>query len=193
MFIASSTKEHYNDLIHSLNLLPSAVFVEKGFNTPAEKAEARKLMGNVPIYFLSQRRYYDIIQTVIGLNESVTKCVYNWTVEKGISEWVYHINSLDNYIRNVNNEFYADTPGEYVIDKDAKFSIQIGSKRILEINVTTELHDIHIILEQDNQAQITHKQTGNIIEMKRERQDCLNDQIKDIVANITNITKLERL
>jgi hypothetical protein len=168
------------------------IFIEKGFLNQEEKSQAKKLVGDTPTYILSQYRYSDAVNSVVDLQETIISCRYNWTVDSGhISEWAYHILSIDNYLKNTNNQLYIQEQGEYDIDQISSISIQRANVRSLEIEVTTDQHDIHITLGKNNKVVIKNKQTNNIINLEYEQEDCLGKQIKDVINS--NIKKLERL
>jgi hypothetical protein len=192
VFIASSTKDHFRDLEYSLKLKPSKIFIEKGFLNQEEKEMAQQLVGNIPTYILSQYRYSDAVNSVINLNQSVISCRYNWAVDSdNISEWAYHILSIDNYLKNTNNQLYIQEPGEYNIDQISSVSIQRADKRSLLIELETDQHNIHIDLGKNNKISITNKQTDDIFNLDCEQEDCLGKQIKSVINSDTTI--LERL
>lgn len=187
MFIASSTDNHYADLMQSLTLNPTVVFIEKGFKDNKQKEQARTLIKDIPVYILSQYRYSDVFNCLLSLHDNITRCYYDWTIEKGnISEWGHHIISIDNYIKKTNNFQDIEVPGEYTLDHISTFSINYGKERKLKIEITTNRHQVIIYLGK----------TSNIIEIGETilefNEDCLEKQLLDILHNIKN-TKLERL
>lgn len=192
VLIASATKDHYRDLEYSLKLKPSKIFIEKGFSNQEEKEKAKKLIGNVPTYFLSQYRYSNAIGTVVNLQTPITSCRYVWNIDSGlISEWAYHILSIDNYLKKANNRLYIHEPGEYDIDQISSISIQWSNERSLSIELETDQHNIHIDLGKNNKVSIKNKQTDDIFNLEYEQEDCLEKQIKDVINSDTTI--LERL
>jgi hypothetical protein len=192
VFIASATKDHYQDLEYSLKLKPSKIFIEKGFSNQEEKEKAKSIVGNIPTYILSQYRYSDAINAVVNLKETITACRFTWTIDSGdISEWAYHILSIDNYLKKTNNQLYIKEPGEYNIDQVSYVSIQRASERSLNIDITTDQYTIHINLGKNNIVNITNKETNEIFNLEYEQEDCLGKQIKNIINSDTTI--LERL
>ena len=192
VFIASATKDHYQDLEYSLKLKPSRIFIEKGFLNQEEKEKAKNIIGNVPTYILSQYRYSDAIRAVVNLQTPVTSCRYVWNIDSGvISEWAYHILSIDNYLKKASNQLYIQEPGEYNIDQISSVSIQRADKRSLLIELETDQHYIHIDLGKNNKVSIKNKQTDDIFDLEYEQEDCLGKQIKDVINSDTTI--LERL
>jgi hypothetical protein len=192
VFIASSTQDHYQDLEYSLKLNPSKIFIEKGFANREEKEQARSIIGNVPTYILSQYRYSEVIKAVVNLQCPIISCRYIWNIDSGlISEWAYHILSIDNYLKKASNQLYIQEPGEYNIDQISSVSIQRTDKRSLLIELETDQHNIHIDLGKNNKISITNKQTDDIFNLDYEQEDCLGKQIKDVINS--NTTILERL
>ena len=192
VFVASSTKDHLRDLEYSLKLKPSKIFIEKGFSNQKEKEQARQLIGNTPTYILSQYRYSDAIKTVVNLKEDIISCRYKWDIEKGdISEWAYHILSIDNYLKDANNQLYVNEPGEYKLDQVSYFSIQQAIERSLRIEIETEQHDIAINLGRDNKVDLKNKKTEELFNLIYEQEDCLGKQIRSVINSDTTI--LERL
>lgn len=192
VFIASSTQDHYRDLEYSLKLNPSKIFIEKGFANREEKEQARSIIGNIPTYILSQYRYSEVIKAVVNLKRPIISCRYIWNIDSGlISEWTYHILSIDNYLKKANNQLYIQEPGEYNIDQISSVSIHGTDKRSLLIELETDQHNIHIDLGKNNKISITTKQTDDIFNLDYEQEDCLEKQIRDVINS--NTTILERL
>jgi hypothetical protein len=192
VFIASATKDHYRDLEYSLKLKPSKIFIEKGFLNQEEKEKAKQLVGNIPTYILSQYRYSDAIKTVADLKDDIKSCRYIWSIEKGeISEWAYHILSIDNYLKNTNNQLYIKDQGDYNIDSISHVSIKKSTKRSLVIELTTDHYDIHINLGNNNKVDIKNRETDELFNLTYEQEDCLGKQINSVINSDTTI--LERL
>jgi hypothetical protein len=184
VFIASSTNNHYADFVQSLTLNPKIIFIEKGFKNTLQKEQARLLTKDIPVYILSQYRYSNVFDHMVG---NIIKCYYEWTIEKGeISEWAYHIISIDNYIKKTNNQLDIVLPGNYILDSISECSIQFGNERKLKIYITTDTHQFNIVLGKTSNSIYNGKTTLEFNE------DCLGKQITDILDNIKN-TKLERL
>ena len=153
---------------------------------------AKKIIGNIPTYILSQYRFSDAIKTVVNLQDTITSCRYTWIIDSGdISEWAYHILSIDNYLKKTNNQLYIQEPGEYNIDQISYASIHRGSERSLKIEVTTDQYNIHVTLGKNNTVAITNKETNDNFNLEYEQEDCLGKQIKSVINSDTTI--LERL
>lgn len=192
IFIASATCDHYQDLEYSLKLHPSKIFIEKGFSNQEEREKAKTLVGNIPTYILSQYRYSAAISCVVDLQETITACRYTLNVDAGsISEWAYHILSIDNYLKNTNNQLYIQELGEYNIDQISSILIQRSTERSFGIEITTDQYDIIVNLGKNNTVAIKNKQTDEVFNLEYKQEDCLGKQIKDIINLDTS--KLERL
>jgi len=168
------------------------IFIEKGFVNQEEKKKAKSIIGDVPTYILSQYRYSETIDSVINLGEKITSCKYSWNVDSdNISEWAYHILSIDNYLKKSNNQLYVQEPGEYEIDQISSMLIQGSNQRNLKIEVVTDQYDIKIELGKNNKIAIKNKERDDSFNLEYKQEDCLGKQIKSI-ANL-DTTKLERL
>jgi hypothetical protein len=179
VFIASKTVDHRNDLLHCLNLEPNAVYVEKGFSS----AEERLVNTSVPVFIMSQYRFSEVFTK---LNGKIVECIYDWTIDRSnISEWAYHIISIDNYIRQLHNQVYIKEAGEYTIDNVSKLTIGVGDTRKLNIKIRTETTEANIDLGRTNSIRINNEY------FEYPDEDCLSKQIAKIFADETEI--LERL
>jgi hypothetical protein len=189
IFIASSTTDHYKDLVKSISLNPSVIFVEKGFANCEQKQQAKSIVNNIPVYILSQYRYSEVFDYLLSLNDKINKCYYNWTIEKGkISEWAHHIISIDNYIKKTDNQLDITLPGKYVLDDISECYINFGEERSLRIDIVTDNYQFNILL-----GKTSNKIHADIENTTLEfNEDCLKNEIDDVLHNITN-TKLERL
>lgn len=119
-------------------------------------------------------------------------CRYIWSIDKGdISEWAYHILSIDNYLKNTNNQLYIKEQGEYDIDQISHVSIKKTTERFLNIELTTDHYDIHINLGNNNKVDIKNRETDEMFNLTYEQEDCLGKQIKSVINSDTTI--LERL
>ncbi len=136
VYIASATDKHLSDLKDCLELRPSKIYVEKGFSNSAEKQEASVIVKGIPTHILSQHRYSIIFdQLTSGLDvDKIIKCNYNWGIEQdNVSEYLYHIASLDSYLKNKNVEIYHNEYGEYIIDDVSTVNTSKRFQRKLKI------------------------------------------------------------
>jgi hypothetical protein len=194
VFIASATKDHFADLTHCSMFYPSIVFVEKGFASSEEKEKAIEWSRkrNVPIYILSQYRYSKILDVIEPFKNDIVSILHDWTLDKGlISEWIHHIISIDNYIKNSKNEFYASNSGSYIIDNIS--SIRIGFSPIRDLKTIIKTKDETIVLKFGLTNSVHIKSTLGVDAYSCfENEDCLTSQLKDIITNTENL-RLERL
>lgn len=158
VIIASSTKQHLEDLKLCLNLQPSEIYVEKGFVNNEEYNAAKILAKDIPIFFLSQYRYSAVFKFLKEYKRisNFTQIDYNWDVEKGdISEWVYHIISIDNFLKNTNNRIYVQDEGTYRIDNKSDFVIKRSENRNLKIYLQSDSYNLKISLGKNNIMEIS--------------------------------------
>lgn len=180
VFIASETKNHFSDFKNALKTNPSIIYVEKGFSTNLDYINAKKLAGEIPVYILNQYRYSKVFDTLKENVSHYKRCVYDWKVDSSISEWVYHIASIDNYIRNKNNLFLTDEPNTYNIDHISSFKIDKSNTRNLKILVVTFGKEIEISLGETNI--ISFKNTNGIEYFEfYDQEDCLGKMIQGIM------------
>jgi L-alanine-DL-glutamate epimerase-like enolase superfamily enzyme len=122
VFIASATKDHFVDMVHSKMFDPSIIFVEKGFINAEEKASATSWAADrkKPVYILSQYRYSKVLEILESFKDDIISILHDWTIDKGtISEWGYHIVSIDNYIKLsslINRSVYGNTGAKSAIN-----------------------------------------------------------------------------
>ena len=179
VFIASKTVDHYNDLIHCLKLNPTVVYIEKGMSSSNE----RLINVTVPVFILSQYRFSEVFSKLKG---QIISCVYDWTIDRNnVSDWAYHIISIDNYIKKLNNQLYIKEEGEYTIDNVSTLTIRVGNTRHLNIKIKTDILEADIQLGKTNSIQINNEH------FEFADEDCLSKQIAKIVVN--EIEVLERL
>lgn len=191
VFIASETRNHFDDFVDCLNHDPSAVYIEKGFCSQQEKNQARELAGDIPVYFLSQYRFSKVFDKFLMYNETICGIKYTWQVElHSAQEWLYHIVSLDNYIKNSSNSFYVKDYGTYEIDSISQFSILKSPTRSCKIEIETTNINYEIELGKNNRLYYsTPKDFHYMIDETNE--DCLGAEITSILNG--NKEKLERL
>lgn len=196
IYIASATGNHLNDLKDCLELLPSEIYVEKGFSNSVEKQEASALVKGIPTHILSQHRYSVIFdQLISGLDvDKIIKCNYNWGIERDtVSEYLYHIASLDSYIKNKNVEIYHNECGEYIIDDISTVNISKQFQRRLKIQIETELYaGEFIITKAMNSMTMKSKRDKQKIIMSSMGEDTVSKMINEIVSNEKKL-RLERL
>jgi len=192
VIIASATKQHLDDVKLCLDLNPSRIYVEKGFYTVEEYALAKELVGDIPLYILSQYRYSAIFKFLEfkGIDK-FNQIDYNWEIEKGeISEWCYHIISLNNFLRKNNNRMIVREEGTYRIDESSDFVIKRSENRNLVIYLQTDSYEIKITLGKSNILEYTEDKDNRKIEFQNE--DCLLKQLQEIFI-FKNNKVLERL
>jgi hypothetical protein len=196
IYIASATDKHLDDLKDCLELQPTKIYVEKGFLSSAEKQEASALVKSIPTYILSQHRYSIIFdQLTSGLDvDKVIKCTYNWGIERNtVSEYLYHIASLDSYLKNKNVEIYHNEYGEYIIDDISTVNISKQFQRRLKIQIETELYTGEFIITKAmNSMTMKSKRDKQKIILSSRGEDTVSKMINEIVSNEKKI-RLERL
>ena len=196
VYIASATDKHLSDLKDCLKLLPSEIYVEKGFSNSVEKQEASALVKGIPTHILSQHRYSIIFDQIIsGLDvDKIIKCNYNWGIERDtVSEYLYHIASLDSYLKNKNIEIYHNECGEYIIDDISAVNISKQFKRRLKIQIETELYiGEFIITKAVNSMTMKSKRDKQKIIISSMSEDTVSKMISEIVSNEKKL-RLERL
>jgi hypothetical protein len=194
VFIASATKDHLADIIHSSRFNPNIIFVEKGFSDAKEKLAAKdwSVSKRIPIFILSQYRYSKVFDILEPFKENIISILHDWTIEKGlISEWIPHIMSIDNYIKGSDNQFYVSNAGSYLIDKISSFRIKHGEMRELKTIVKTADETIVLTFGANNSIHIKSKHGVDAFSTF-ENEDCITSQLKDIIINTENL-RLERL
>ena len=196
IYIASATDKHLSDLKDCLELQPTKIYVEKGFSNNAEKQEASKLVKGIPTHILSQHRYSIIFeQLTSGLDvDKIIKCTYNWGIERDtVSEYLYHIASLDSYLKNKNVEIYHNEYGEYIIDDISTVNISKQFQRRLKIQIETELYTGEFIITKAmNSMTMKSKRDKQKIIMSSHGEDTVSKMINEIVSNEKKL-RLERL
>jgi len=193
IFIASSTKNHFQDFLSSSIMDPTAIFVEKGFVTEDEKTAAKIWQPDIPKFILCQYRYSKVFDILESYKDNITRISYNWEVNNSsIEEWCPHIISIDNFIRNKNNSLYLTSPGYHKIDNVSNIKFKYGDNRHLRIYIETREEDIFIDLGTNNIIEIIRKKDKLTARSEFTKEDVLQLQLEDIITNLEN-TKLERL
>lgn len=194
IFIASATKDHLADVIHSSKFNPNVIFVEKGFVSAEEKAAAKdwSTSKRIPIYILSQYRYSKVFDILEPFKNNIISILHDWTIDKGlISEWIPHIISIDNYIKGLNNQFYISDTGSYLIDNISSVRISQGKTRELKTIIKTMDETIVLTFGTTNNIHIKSKHGVDAFS-GFQNEDCITSQLKDIIINTENL-RLERL
>jgi len=187
VFIASKTRNHFDDFVDCLNHNPSAVYIEKGFSSHEQRAKAKTLAGNIPVYFLSQYRFSEVIAKFKTYQDTIIDIKYNWQVEQHhAQEWLYHIVSLDNYIKGTDNFLYVDDYGQYNLDGISQVNIVKSTERSTTIEIDTDSTSYKCTLGNNNSLI-----KGVLIVTAIDNEDCLGKQITSILNNKRE--KLERL
>jgi hypothetical protein len=151
-----------------------------------EKQEASALVKDIPTYILSQHRYSIIFdQLTSGLDvDKIIKCNYNWGIERNtVSEYLYHIASLDSYLKNKNVEIYHNEYGEYIIDDISTVNISKQFQRRLKIQIETELYTGEFI--------ITKAMNSMTMKSKRDKQQAYRVSGGVIVVHGKNTQDLQ--
>lgn len=192
VIIASSTKQHLEDVKLCLDLNPSEIYVEKGFYTIEEYNRAKEFVGNIPLYILSQYRHSAVFKflEMKGIDD-YNQIDYNWEIEKGeISEWTYHIISLDNFLQKRNTRMIVQDEGTYRIDESSGFVIKRSEERNLIIYLQADSEEIVITLGKHNILE--YSEDGDIRKIEFQNEDCLFKQLREIFI-FKNNKVLERL
>jgi len=190
--IASSTKEHLNDLMLCLKTNPKNIFIEKGLDTPIDNHLKLKLI-NSNIFILNQYRFSEVMRILkkFDLNKIVS-IKYSLMIDSdNVSEWVPHILSIDNFIRNKENTTFIHRFGIYSIDKNV--SLKICKKKIRKITAYIDTTSFNFIINfgKDNSLSIYSKRKNRIKNLSFLDEDCLKKQIFHIFNDKTiNLQKL---
>jgi hypothetical protein len=195
VFIASATQSHLSDLKHCLDLRPTKIFVEKGFSNAEERKQATQLVGNIPSYVLSQHRYSSIFDLFISSQDvnQVYKCTYTWKIENdNVSEFLYHISSLDGYLRKKQTEIYNSNFGNYNIDDISSYNIVESPYRILKIQIQSRLYDATFKIGAYNNVVMKQKDSKQKIVMTSYSEDNLGKMIYNVLEKNSKI-RLERI
>lgn len=184
VFVASDTSSHFNDLKLSLELNPSKIFIEKGFSNEEEYAAAKQF--NIPFYILSQYRYSKIFQAInINNIESIN---HSWEIDKSSKkEWLYHLISIDNFLKNKDTIFFTNTYEKFRIDYISQGSIKTTATRNLKTTIKTKSSTIELQFGIDNKVLIDNK-----IHLECFKEDCLEEQLKCILL-YNNTSKLQKV
>jgi len=189
IFIASKTTSHFGDFLESLTYNPSLIFVEKGFSTQQEIDIAKTMSQGVPVYFLSQYRFSKVINEFINLKLGIKSIHYDWQVENhAAQEWLYHIISIDNYMKQTNNTLFINDYGNYELDKISTINIEKNIQRSCKIFLNTKDDQQYVI--EIGKKSILMADSSILLEVENE--DCLSYQLQEILIK-KDTTRLERL
>ena len=195
VFIASKTDDHILDLSHCMKLSPSVIYVEKGFSSVLEMRDAKEIIGKTPTFLMCQHRYnslFDRITSTFDVDK-VLNINYNWIIERDtVSEFLYHIASIDGFLRKTKTQIYRSDFGNFDIDENSKVNIVKGIGRILTIKLETGLYNAEFILSNYSYLTLENKQTKHTHILSAHGEDTLGKMICDILENPYK-NKLERL
>lgn len=195
VFIASKTDDHILDLAHCMKLSPSRIYVEKGFSSVLEMRDAKEIVGKVPTSIMCQHRYnslFDRITSTFDVDK-VININYNWIIERdSVSEYLYHIASIDGFLRQTKTQIYRNDFGSFDIDENSSVTIKKGIGRILTIKLETSLYEAELIIATYSYLTLKNKQTKHTHILSTHGEDTLGKMIYDIAAN-PHKNKLERL
>jgi hypothetical protein len=195
VFISSATESHLEDLKQCLSLYPSKIFVEKGFSNNDERQIAKELVGNIPTYILSQHRYSTIFDSFMGSQDvnQITKCTYTWKIERDtVSDYLYHLASIDGYIKKKQIEIYNNEYGKYNIDNISSYSVIKSPYRLFKIHIQSSLYDATFKIGKYNNMVMIPRGTEQKIIMTTYGEDTVGKMIHNILETNSK-PKLERL
>ena len=195
IFIVSKTDDHILDLAECVKLSPSAIYVEKGFSSVLERRDAKDIVGKIPTYIMCQHRYnsmFDRITSTFDIDK-IHNIEYHWVIERDtVSEYLYHIASIDGYLRQRKTQIYRSDFGYFNIDNESNVNIVKGIDRILNIKLETRLYKAEIIISKYNHLTLENKKTEDRHIISSHGEDTVGKMMSDIVINPYK-SKLERL
>jgi hypothetical protein len=194
VIIASATKDHYSDFLLALKINPRSIYVEKGFSDPKELELARSVRTPIKTFFLSQYRFskiFDVIkQFEVGL---IKKSLFTWGINsQDVAEWMPHIVSIDNYIRNARNHSNINNFGKFKLDSVADVNIYFSEVRKLIAKFETDTHHIQVSFGVNNLVKIINLKTNEQHNFEFKNEDCLHAQLENIFVK-NNVSLLECL
>lgn len=195
VFISSATESHLEDLKQCLSLYPSKIFVEKGFSNSDERQQAKELVGDIPTYILSQHRYSTIFDSFMSAHDvnQITKCTYTWKIERDmVSDYLYHLASIDGYIKRKQIEIYNSEYGKFNIDDVSNYSVMKSPYRLFKIHVQSSLYDATFKIGQYNSMNMRPKTSDQKIIMTTYGEDTVGKMIHNVFEKDSKI-RLERL
>ena len=195
VFISSSTESHLEDLKQCLSLYPSKIFVEKGFSSSDERQIAKELVGDIPTYILSQHRYSTIFDSFMGSHDVnvISKCTYTWKIERDfVSDYLYHLASIDGYIKKKQVEIYNNEYGKFDIDNISSYTVTKSPYRLFKIQIQSSLYDATFKIGKYNNMVMIPRGTEQKIIMTTYGEDTVGKMIYNVFEKDSKI-KLERL
>lgn len=179
--IASSTNDHLNDLMICLKTNPKNIFIEKGLHTPIENHIKLKLT-NFNVFILNQYRFSEVMRILkkFDLNKIVSIKYSLMINSDNVSEWVPHILSIDNFIRNKENTSFIHRFGTYNIDTNV--TLEICKKKIRKMTAYIDTTSFNFIINfgKDNSLSIFSKRKNRLKTFSFFDEDCLKKQIYHI-------------
>jgi hypothetical protein len=195
VFISSATESHLEDLKQCLSLYPSKIFVEKGFSNSDERQQAKELVGDIPTYILSQHRYSTIFDSFMSAQDvnQITKCTYTWKIERDmVSDYLYHLASIDGYIKRKQVEIYNSEYGKFNIDDISSYNVIKSPYRLFKIHIQSSLYDATFKIGKYNNMVMIPRGTEQKIIMTTYGEDTVGKMIYNILETNSK-PKLERL
>ena len=195
VFIASATETHLDDLKHCLCLNPSKIFVEKGFINNQQRQEANDVIGTIPAFILSQHRYSSIFELFMSSQDvnKIHKCTYTWKIERdSVSEYLYHLSSIDGFLRKKKTEIYNNEFGTNTIDDVSSYSVVKSPYRLFKINIESSLYDATFKIGTYNSMSMRPKNSKQKIVMTAYSEDTVGKMIYNTLEKNSKI-KLERI
>jgi hypothetical protein len=169
--------------------------VEKGFTNADERQKAKELVGNIPTYILSQHRYSTIFDSFMGAQDvnQIIKCTYTWKIERdNVSDYLYHLASIDGYIKKKQIEIYNDEYGKYNIDNISSYTVAHSPYRLFKIHIQSSVYDATFKIGKYNNMVMVPRGTDQKIIMTTYGEDTVGKMIHNILEKNSK-TKLERL
>ena len=178
VIIASSTDDHLNDLVSCLTTNPKNIYIEKGFHVPVED-KIRLVLKNYNIYFLNQYRFSNVMRILKKFDLNIIKSIkYSLIINSNnVSEWVPHIFSIDNFIRNKDNISFIDNFGNHALDNNV--ILEICKKNFRKIIVYLDTPSFYFIINfgRDNKISIFSKFKNKFRSFTFLNEDCLGKQL----------------
>lgn len=169
--------------------------MEKGFSNNDERRQAKELVGSIPTYILSQHRYstiFDSFMSAQDVNE-VIKCTYTWKIERdSVSDYLYHLASIDGYIKKKQVEIYSNEFGKFDIDNISNYMVVKSPYRLYKIHVQSTLYDATFKIGQYNSMNMRPKGSNQKIIMTTYGEDTVGKMIHNVFEKDSKI-RLERL
>jgi hypothetical protein len=169
--------------------------VEKGFSSSDERQIAKELVGDIPTYILSQHRYSTIFDSFMGSHDVnvISKCTYTWKIERDfVSDYLYHLASIDGYIKKKQVEIYNNEYGKFDIDNISSYTVTKSPYRLFKIQIQSSLYDATFKIGKYNNMVMIPRGTEQKIIMTTYGEDTVGKMIYNVFEKDSKI-KLERL